>query len=206
MFAAFLLTFLDTIDAFLVVAAVAAFARKTGQTSLLTAIGGGVAASVPASAAGAWWMSRADDIAVWERRFAMLAIVAVAAVASFMWRSRRLLGATHGTRVPAHRSTWVAVFLFTVIVLSREGMHTLVLLIILVLQVPVIELRIGVIASLALAAGLSWAWARLGHRVWRPWFAVATAIILLLATSQIVSDAIRSTAAPRSPLPVDGNR
>lgn len=206
MTAAFFLTLLDTVDAFLAVAAVAAFVRKSRQTTLLRAVGWGIAASVLVSAAGAWWMSQAAEIAVWERRFAMLAIVAVAAIATFMWRTRTLLIDTAGTRVPPHRGSWVVVFLFTVIVLSREGMHTLVLLIILVLQVPVIDLRIAVVASLACAVGLSWAWARLGHRVWRPWFAAVTAIILLLATSQIVFDAIRSTAAPRSPLPVDVNR
>ena len=126
---AFLVTFVDAIEAFLVVGVAVAFVRKTRQLALVSAVRWGIAASVLVSAGGAWWMAQAGNFARWERRFAVLAVLAIVGFATFMWRRRQLLIDTPGAApVSTHLGGWAAVFLFTILVLAREGMHTLLLL------------------------------------------------------------------------------
>jgi thiol:disulfide interchange protein len=87
-------------------------------------------------------------------------------------------------------------FVFTALVLSREGMQMVPLLTVFLVHVPIVELRIAVVSGLVLAAVAAWTWARQAPRMRRRWFAAATAIILLLGTTQLVIDAWRSTNAP----------
>jgi hypothetical protein len=197
MVAAFLLTFLDALDAFLLAGVAAAYARKTRQLALASAVRWGVAASLVISVAGAWWSSQTTNLAPLNRRSAIAAALAVVALMALMWRRHHLLLADREDRPGASDLGGRALmFVFTALVLSREGMQMVPLLTVFLVHVPIVELRIAVVSGLVLAAVAAWTWARQAPRLRRRWFAAATAIILLLGTTQLVIDAWRSTNAP----------
>jgi high-affinity iron transporter len=201
---AFLLTFSDGLEAFFVVAAALAFLRKTGQRALASAVTWGVAVSIVTSLAGAWAFSRSDNQPVWEGRLALVAAAAIVGLAVYMWSTRRLLAeaAVPASERASGRGAWLALFLFTLLVLTREGLHAVLLIGTFVVQIRVPELALGVVAGLVLVGLMAWMWARYGHRLRASVFAPITALILVVAVVQLVNDA-RQNLAATSPLPVE---
>jgi high-affinity Fe2+/Pb2+ permease len=193
MLVAFTSSLSSALDAFLVVGAALAFARAAGLRHLVPAIGGGVAAAVLVSAAGASWLSRVGDQLVWEQRLAIAAAAAIAALGAVMWTRRR-----HLARVPRHdvRATGVerlVVWAVTVVVLGREGVHIVLAVAPFVLQVRIAALRAGVIAGLVAGAAMAWAWARYAPRLPAPWFARATGVVMVLAWGLVLRELASGT-------------
>ena len=94
----------------------------------------------------------------------------------------------HGRRLgryssPASRLLAVAgVFFFTVLMVTREGMETALMLI----QVRNSRFILGSLLGMAAAAAMSWAWAHYGHRIDVKRFFQVTGLFLLLFTIQIL--------------------
>lgn len=202
---AFAITFTDGLEAFLVIAATLAFLRKTRQPALASAVGWGIAVSIVTSFIGAWLFSRADNQALWEGRFAMTAAVAVAGLAVYMWRTRSRLtdAARRESGVNMSRGAALAFFLATALVVSREGMHTVLLIGTFVFQIRVPDLTIGVVSGLVLAGLIAWWWARHGHRLRLSVFVPVTVIVLAVVMTQLVNDALRNLANASAPPPVE---
>jgi high-affinity iron transporter len=78
---------------------------------------------------------------------------------------------------------FLGVFLFTVLMVSREGMETALLM--LQLQNSV-NLVLGAVVGVLGAASLAWVWSRVGHRVNLALFFQVTAIFLLVFVVQLV--------------------
>ncbi|HUE90242.1 MAG TPA: FTR1 family protein [Vicinamibacterales bacterium] len=198
---AFLITFSDSLEAFLVVAAAVAFLRKTRQHALASAVNLGIGVSIVASLAGAWAFANSDHQALWEGRFAGAAAAGVAALGLYMWRTRGLL--TDGTaRTPGSGAAAPAFFFFTVLVVSREGMHTVLLIGTFVVQIPVPDLAFAVVSGVVFAELIAWLWARYGHRLRLSLFVPITVIVLVVAMTQLVSDAVENLANAGTPPPV----
>jgi high-affinity iron transporter len=203
-FQAFAITFADGLEAFLVIAATIAFLRKTRQPVLASAVGWGIAVSLATSLIGAWLFSRADNQALWDGRFALAVALAVAALAVYMWRTRSRLtnAARHDSAAPTSRSAVLVFFLATALVVSREGMHTVLLIGTFVVQIQVPSLTVGVISGLVLAGIIGWSWARYGHRLRLAVFVPVTVIVLAVVMTQLVSDALQNLANANAPPPV----
>lgn len=201
---AFLLTFSDGLEAFFVVAAALAFLRKTGQRALASAVTWGIAVAVVTSLAGAWAFSRSNNQPVWEGRLALVVAAAIGGLAVYMWSTRRLLVQTAVPESERGTGAWarLAFFLFTLLVLTREGLHAVLLIGTFVVQIPVLELALGVMSGLVLAGMLAWMWARYGHRLRLSVFVPLTALILVVAIVQLVNDA-RQNLAATAPSPVE---
>jgi high-affinity iron transporter len=108
-----------------------------------------------------------------------------------------------------------AVFGFTVLMVTREGMETALMLI----QVRTGRFIIGSLLGIACAAAMSWAWAHYGHRINIRRFFQVTGMFLLLFALQIVfysihefseagllpnSEAIHTATEPFSPVGIYG--
>ena len=201
MLQAFAITFSDGLEAFLVIAVAIAFLRKTRQQALVPAVIRGIAVSVITSLIGAWLFSRAENQVLWEGRFALAAAAAVAGLAAYMWRTRRWLrdGAVREPTARPSVGIGLAFFLLTALVVSREGMHTVLLIGTFVFQIRVPDLTIGVVSGLVLAGLTAWLWARYGHRLRLSLFLPITAIILAVAIAQLVSDAVQNLANANAP-------
>jgi high-affinity iron transporter len=81
---------------------------------------------------------------------------------------------------------WLGVFGFTLLMITREGMETALMLI----QVRQGRFWLGCALGLLCAAAMSWLWAHFGHRVNVKRFFQVTGLFLLLFTVQIAFYAI----------------
>jgi len=82
----------------------------------------------------------------------------------------------------AGTAAFAGVFLFTLFMISREGMETALLL----LQLrQTLNLVTGAVLGIGGAAIVAWLWSRFGHRVNLPLFLQMTAIFLLVFVTQL---------------------
>jgi len=188
---AFVITFREGLEAFLIVAISLAFLRKSGGRHLVPAAQWGIAVSVVLSIIAGWLFSRASNQALWEGILALVAAVSVASLTIHMWRTaRRLKGEIEGQlRQSASLQggkAWLAVFLFTLLMISREGMETALLMGTLIFQVRAFDIILGAIGGVAVAALVSWMWSRYGHRINLGLFFQVTAIFLLIFVLQLL--------------------
>ena len=197
MLGAFVITLLTGLEAFLVVGAAVAFVRKAQQPALVRAIRWGIVGSLATSGIGAWWLARVADQAWWERRLAVSAVLAILGLAVFMWHLRPLLqDAQRDSPRPVRAAPWAALCAFTIVVLSREGIHTLMLLVALLNPVRIAPLRLSVLAGLGVAVACAWAYGRYAPRLPMPVFAWLTAIVLAVTLALVAADAIADRGAP----------
>lgn len=188
---ALIIVFREGFEAFLTVAIIFAFLRKTGRDWLRPAVWWGVALSVVASFALGWALQSINQ-PLWEGVLGLVAALLVATFVIHMWRIAPRLKRDMETKLEV-RSTnssralaALGVFGFTLFMITREGMETALMLI----QVPQSRFWLGCGIGLALAASMSWLWAHYGHRINMGRFFQVTGLFLLLFTLQIVFHAI----------------
>jgi high-affinity iron transporter len=194
---AFVTPFREGLEAFLIVAVSLAFLRKSGRSQLRPAVRWGAAASVPASVLAGVLLSRAAHQALWEGVLALAAAIAASALTIHVGRTaRRLEGEIQG-RLPSSSvrsgvTSWLAFFLLTVLMMTRQGMETALLLAALIFQVRALDLTAGAVSGLAVAGVLAWLWTRYGYRVHRTLFLQMTAIFLFIFIAQLAMAALHA--------------
>jgi high-affinity iron transporter len=194
---AFVITFRDGLEAFLIVAISLAFLRKSGRSDLIPAVRWGIAASMLISVVAGLLLARAANQAWWEGVLALAAAASVATFTVYMWRTAQRLkreeveGRLRRSATRRGVSAWLALFSFTLLMMSREGMETALLMAALIFQVRAFNLIAGAAAGLAAAGTLAWLWTRYGHRVNLPLFFQVTAIFLLVFVVQLLIDGVQ---------------
>jgi high-affinity iron transporter len=205
----FIIVLREGFESLLLVAVILSYLRKSGQRWLTTAVYLAIIAGLSASA-GLGYMLRVgvDDSllqqflgstvgsyvstffnneALREGTLGLVAILMVGTLVIHMWRSggkvrermqRRLANMSSRTS----RLTAVAgVFLFTFLMITREGMETALML----LQVKDQQLISGALLGLTAALLLAWLWARFGHLINVKRFFQVTGVFLLLFMIQV---------------------
>jgi high-affinity iron transporter len=124
-----------------------------------------------------------------------------------MLKAARHMSRDIGTRLEtaaarSGRAAWIGVFLFVVLMVTREGMETAFITASLFRQTQALSFAVGAIAGLALAAALAWAWLRVGHRVNLALFFRITSVFLVLFALQLVVFAFHE-ATEGNLLPLD---
>jgi high-affinity Fe2+/Pb2+ permease len=183
-------TFLEGLEAFLVVAAALAFFRKS-RRGVVAAVPLGVAAAVGVSVAGAWLISGTDSPDDWVWRLDVAAAVVVTVLAVDIARAARavVVGRKwHEAEEAPNPSglAWLAVFFGTVLLVSRSGMLSVLLFGPLFFQVGAIEVTLAAIAGMMAAALVSWQWSRHAHRLRPATVVAATAGVVLIFLSHLV--------------------
>ena len=186
MLQAFVITLREGLEAFLIVAISLAFLRKTGRDELKRAVYWGIAAALVVSGVGGYLMFRAANQEWLDGPLALAAAASVTWMVVHMWRAgRRMKGDIEGrlreSTVRAGAGAFLGVFLFTVLMVAREGMETALLL----LQLKGLNLVGGALLGVAGAAGVAWLWSRFGHRVNLGLFFQTTAIFLFVFVVQL---------------------
>jgi len=209
MLSSFIIILREGFESFLLVAVILTYLRKSGFRWLTSAVYVAIAVGLSTSALLGYVLRVGVEDATLERLFgqsvgsyvsvflsnealreAILGVVAIVMVASLvihMWRTgpklrekmHRKLGAasSHSSRLAAI----AAVFLFTFLMITREGMETALML----LQVRDSRLWYGALLGLVAAMGLSFAWARYGHLINVKRFFQVTGVFLLLFMLQV---------------------
>jgi high-affinity iron transporter len=189
---AFVITLREGLEAFLIVAISLAYLRKSGRHALAKAVYSGIAIALALSAVGGYLLYNASNQEWLEGPLAILAAVSVAWMVSHMWRAGRFMkrdieGHLGVSSARLGAGAFAGVFLFTVLMITREGIETAVLL----LQLKdTVDLAFGASAGVVGASAIAWLWSRFGHRVNLGLFFQVTAIFLFVFVVQLLVQGI----------------
>jgi high-affinity iron transporter len=205
----FIIVFREGFESILLVAVILSYLRKSGQRWLTSAVYGALFLGLSASAALGYLLRNGVDDATLERVFGaglgtyvssflgneslregilgLVAMVMVGSLVIYMWRTGPKVQERMRTRlgVVSSSSSRIAamagVFLFTFLMITREGMETALML----LQVHSSEMLTGALLGLCAAGGFAWSWVKFGHLINVRRFFQVTAIFLLLFLVQV---------------------
>ncbi len=153
MFEALVVTLREGVEAALVVGIIVAFLRKEGYDRHLGAVWAGIGTATAASLIGAWLLYRwAVNEEAFEGVLYLGSAIIVGSMMIWMWRhSHSLSGEMKGSlsRILSSKSVGLGLFLFTFLMVFREGVETVLFLSALSLTTS------GLMASLGVLIGLS---------------------------------------------------
>ncbi|HXU45981.1 MAG TPA: Fe-S-containing protein, partial [Thermoanaerobaculia bacterium] len=196
MFEALVVTLREGIEAALMVGIIVAFLRKQASERYLPAVWTGLVAAVAASLAGAFLLYRiAVNEEVFEGLLYVISAVLVATLLVWMWRhSSELAGEMKGslTKILARgqggsgRSVWLGLFLFTFVMVFREGIETVLFLSAVSLTTTGLLSFLGALLGLAAAVAFGVLFVRGSLRIDLKRFFTVTGIALLIFTVQLL--------------------
>jgi high-affinity iron transporter len=191
MLQAFVITLREGLEAFLIIAISLAYLKKTGRRALIPAVHWGIGVSVLLSIAAGILLARAANQALWEGILAIVAAVLVASLTVHMWRAARRIKSEIEERLEASsvkpgRAAFAGIFGFTLLMITREGMETALLMNALLFQVRSMQIIAGAVGGTAVAAFIAWLWSRYGYRVNLARFFQVTAVFLLVFVAQLL--------------------
>jgi high-affinity iron transporter len=190
MLQSFVITLREGLEAFLIVAISLAYLRKTGRRALVPAIHWGIASSILLSIGAGLLLARARNQSLWEGVLGICAAFLVASLTVHMWRAGRYMkkeieGKLEASSERIGAAAFWGVFSFTLLMITREGMETAMLMNALLFQVKALSITAGAVLGTAAAACIAWLWSRYGHRVNLARFFQVTAIFLLVFVVQL---------------------
>jgi high-affinity iron transporter len=192
MLQAFVITLREGLEAFLIVAISLAYLKKTQRRELLPAVHWGIAASIVLSIGAGLLLARARNQALWEGLLGITAALLVASLTVHMWRAGRYMKRDIEGRLAAESSdktagaAFLGVFMFTLLMITREGMETAMLVNALLFSAGAFDIIGGALGGTIVAAFIAWLWSRYGHRVNLARFFQVTAIFLLVFVVQLL--------------------
>jgi len=191
MLQAFIITLREGLEAFLIVAISLAYLRKTGRPQLTAAVHWGIGVALVLSVAAAVLFNSAANQALWEGVLALTAAVLVASLIVHMWRHAKRMKKDierhlESSALKVGTKALAGVFLFTLLMITREGMETALLMGTLLFQEAGTNIVIGALAGTLSAAFVAWLWSRYGHRINLALFFQVTAIFLGVFVVQLL--------------------
>jgi high-affinity iron transporter len=188
---AFVITLREGLEAFLIVAISLAYLRKTGRRELVPAIHWGIGASILLSIGAGLLLSKARNQALWEGILGITAAFLVASLTVHMWRAGRHMkkdieGKLAASSLKVGPAAFWGVFAFTLLMITREGMETAMLMNALLFQVQAMSIIGGAVAGTLASAFIAYLWSRYGHRVNLARFFQVTAVFLLVFVVQLL--------------------
>jgi high-affinity iron transporter len=191
MIQAFIITLREGLEAFLIVAISLAYLRKSQRHELVPAVRWGIAVAIVISVAAAFLFQRAANQALWEGLLAVVAALSVASLTVHMWRTakrvkRDIEGHLQTSTLKTGAAAFAGVFAFTLLMITREGMETALLMGTLFFQIKSVSVVTGAVTGTLAAAFVAWLWSRYGHQVNLGLFFQVTAVFLLVFVVQLL--------------------
>src|SRR6266699_3875749 len=157
MLQSFIITLREGLEAFLIVAISLAYLKKTGRHHLASAVRWGIVISVAVSLGAGVLLGQARNQSLWESILALVAAVSVTTLIVHMWRTgkrmkRHIEGRLESSAGKAGAAAFLGVLGFTVLMITREGMETALLMNTLLFQVKAPAIIAGAIAGTFSAA------------------------------------------------------
>jgi len=189
MWQAFAIVLREGVEAFLIVAITLAYLRKTGQNYLVRAVAWGILGAVFASGGLGYflWLTQGANQPLWEGIFGLVTVILVASLIVHMWKvGPKLKQEMEGhlqkvTTRQAGYGSLLGVFFFTLVMISREGMETALLL----FQIHEPAIVSGIFLGILAAAAIAFLWQQFGYLINLKRFFQVTAVYLMLFTLQI---------------------
>jgi high-affinity iron transporter len=191
MLQSFVVTLREGLEAFLIVAISLAYLRKTGRERLVSAVHWGIGGSIVLSVGAGVLLAQAANQSLWEGVLALVAAVLVASLTVHMWRAgrhmkREIEGRLEASSTREGSAAFLGVFIFTLLMITREGMETALLMNALLFTVRSPQILTGALAGTLIAAFVAWLWSRYGHRVNLARFFQVTAVFLFIFVAQLM--------------------
>jgi high-affinity iron transporter len=171
MWQGFTIALREGIEAFLIVALTLSYLRRTGRPELVRAVFAAIGVSVLTCAAAGFVFSKAANQALWEGILALAAAALVGSLLFYMKRVSRHLKRDIETRIESKaalanptRAYW-GVFAFVLLMITREGMETALLIATAFFQLKSAAVLTGLVLGLLGAAAIGVLWTRLGKDV-----------------------------------------
>lgn len=181
----------EGLEAFLIVGITLAYLRQTGRATLVSAAHWGIGVSLLTCFAAGWALGQADSQPLWEGSLALVAAVLVISMVIYMLKAARFLKQRIHARLETSAAktgaaAWLGVFAFVVLMITREGMETALMLSSLAALGGAGDMIAGALLGIALAAAIAWAGARFGARLDLAKFFQVTSVFLLLFAVQLL--------------------
>jgi len=153
-------TLREGIEMFLIVAIAATYLSKTGRRELVSAVGWGTGTALLASVVLGGWLAEVAVTPAWESGLALVAAVLVISMVVYMLSAAKHLRRHIGEKLDVAaarpgRGAWIGVFLFVVLMITREGMETAFLAASLFRQTESQHFVLGVLGGLLADHGCS---------------------------------------------------
>lgn len=180
-----LITFREGLEAFLIVAITLAYLTKTGRHNLKPPVYAGIVAALVVSATTGWHIAEAADTPFMEGILAIVAGVLVASLTYYIMKTAHRIKANIGERIETHAQkagVWamIGIFVFTVVMISREGMETALMLGAISGKTDAGDMIMGAVAGISLTAVIAYLWASQSDKINLKLFMQVTGIFLIL--------------------------
>ncbi|MBI4970669.1 MAG: FTR1 family protein [Candidatus Omnitrophica bacterium] len=205
MLQAFIIVLREGFEGFLISAIILAFLRRLGDRWLEAAVYWGIFVSVITSALLGYILRDGLNQSLWEGMLALATIVMVGTLVIQMWKMGPRIKTNVESKLvvlSSNKSKFAAfwgVFIFTVLMITREGMETAVMLI----QIQEGHFVFGAILGILSAAALSFSWMRFSYLINVRRFFQVTGVFFLLFLAQLAIYSIHEFAEagilPNSP-------
>lgn len=184
-------TLREGLEAFLIVAITIAYLRKTGRDALVPAAWWGTGTAVALSSVLGVFLAEYAVLPIWEALLATVAAVLVISMVVYMLKHAKEMRSEIGARLAAAAqaagaSAKLGVFFLVLLMITREGMETALIIASLARQIDSGSMLGGALIGISLAALVAWAWSRYGHHVNLGLFFQVTSIFLLLFALQLL--------------------
>ena len=203
MWQGFTIALREGIEAFLIVALTLAYLRRTGRPHLARAVYAAVAVSVLTCLGAGLLFSKATNQSLWEGVLALAAAALVGSLLVYMKRVSKHLKSdieqrleARAAAVSAGRAFW-GVFAFSLLMITREGMETALLIATAFFQLKSASVVLGLALGLAAAAAIGVLWTRLGKNVDIRAILNVSAVFLAIFLVQLVLYGVHELAEAR---------
>jgi len=179
------ITFREGLESFLIVAIMLAYLKKTGRSNLFPAVYAGVGTAILISATAGFRVGELATNPLWEGSFALVAGLLVASMTAYVMKTaqtiRQSISDSIETRAAkAGKAAVISIFLFSGLMIAREGLETAFMLGTMSAEISFSELVSGACAGLALTALIGWMWVKQSHLINIRVFLQVTGIFLIL--------------------------
>lgn len=203
MWQGFTIALREGIEAFLIVALTLAYLQRTGRPRLARAVYAALGVSILTCAAAGFLFSKAANQPVWEATLALVAAALVGSLLVYMKRVSKRLKSDIEQRIELRagsqnpqRAFW-GVFAFALLMITREGMETALLIATAFFQLKSAAVLTGLGLGLLAAVAIGFLWTRLGKDVDLKSILNVSAVFLAIFLVQLVLYGIHEFAEAR---------
>jgi high-affinity iron transporter len=203
MWQGFTIALREGIEAFLIVALTLSYLSRTGRKGLSRAVYAAIGVSVFTCAAAGFLFSKAVNQPLWEGILALAAAALVGSLLVYMKRVAGRLKSDIESRLEARaqagdpRRAWWGVFFFVLLMITREGMETALLVATALFQMKSTAVFTGLVLGLVAAAAIGLLWTRLGKGVDLKTLLNVSAVFLAIFLVQLVLYGIHELSEAR---------
>lgn len=185
MFETMMITFREGLEAFLIVAITLAYLTKTGRHELKKPVYWGIIAALLISATTGWHIAEMADTPFMEGILALVAGALVASLTYYMMTTAHKIKDHIGQTVEKHaakagKGAIIGMFIFTIVMIAREGMETALLLGAISGKTEGSQMLLGALCGICLTAIIAYLWASQSHKINLKLFMQVTGAFLFL--------------------------